>query len=646
MKLKTSFFNTTLLHKNVIRFSPIWIAYLAVWSVIMPMLLATQLFNDRLGWHPDSEDVMRGIFNNLSGIGPAFACLYGLVVAMAVFSYLYTARSVSLMHSLPIRRSGLFLTNYISGLLFIIVPNAVVALLTALVTAAGDVFCPGMILAWFLGMSAMDLFFFSFAVFIAMFTGHILVLPVFYGILNVLAIVLYQTVVYFISQFLYGMDAYGLPDGSVGLVIWLTPLMKIYRHLSMDMAYPDGALPNTGADYSATIYGGEVLIAYAVIGVVLALLAYLVYRSHRSETAGDVVSVGWAKVLFRYGVALTAAFTIGQGLYEMSALSGAAAELLCMIVVAVLGFLIAQMLLNKTFKVVKQSLRGSAICAVLVLAVFAAAVLDVTGYTRRVPTADQVQEVSVSINAYDYSNATLTEPDSIEKVLAIHQYAVDHKWELQNANSYGGGYINGEDAGYYAEFEVNYTLKNGTYASRRYTLPLKQSELHEDGTPAAMVQDLVDTAEYKAKDALEELLADNVRMVGAVLTYYEGRYDAMQEYTFNKMDTQTLYDAMMEDAAAGRLPRINLVDYPEDYSETQYVNELQFEYRYANQSSRNNYWCCIRLTTDMTSTMQALEKLGVLNDRLQLMTDAEYDRVFSEKETSWPETESTTVALR
>lgn len=39
------------------------------------------------------------------------------------------------------------------------------------------------------------------------------------------------------------------------------------------------------------------------------------YRRRRSESAGDIVSVRWAKVLFRYGVALTAALTIGQGLY-------------------------------------------------------------------------------------------------------------------------------------------------------------------------------------------------------------------------------------------------------------------------------------------------------------------------------------------
>ena len=49
------------------------------------------------------------------------------------------------------------------------------ALLAALVTLAGGGFCPGMLLAWFLGMCAMELFFFSFAVLCAMFTALVAV---------------------------------------------------------------------------------------------------------------------------------------------------------------------------------------------------------------------------------------------------------------------------------------------------------------------------------------------------------------------------------------------------------------------------------------------------------------------------------------
>ena len=47
---------------------------------------------------------------------------------------------------------------------------------------------------WLAMQVLLTLFFYSFAVFCAMFTGHILALPAFYGILSVLAVVMVQLV--------------------------------------------------------------------------------------------------------------------------------------------------------------------------------------------------------------------------------------------------------------------------------------------------------------------------------------------------------------------------------------------------------------------------------------------------------------------
>ena len=347
MQSKTSCFNLTLLRKNVIRFSPLWIVYSAAWFVAMPLLLGMQLSSD---WPPELNDVIQILGAFMTSAGPVVACLYGVAVAMAVFSYLYSARSVSLMHSLPIRRSGLFLTNYISGLLFFVVPNLILCGITACVTLVGHVFCPGMLLAWLLGLTAMELFFYSFAVFCAMFTGNLLALPVFYGVLNVLAFVLWWSISMFLEPFLYG---FSMTDRAA-VVEWLTPLARLYDSVSVVWNY-------NAADYSfstASLHGIPVLVIYAAAGIVFAVLAYAAYRRRRSESAGDIVSVRWAKVLFRYGVALTAALTIGQGLYGLvfmnSRLSGVPVRLVCMIVVGAVGFLVAQMLLQKSFRVVKK----------------------------------------------------------------------------------------------------------------------------------------------------------------------------------------------------------------------------------------------------------------------------------------------------
>lgn len=58
------------------------------------------------------------------------ALIFGLLSAMAVFSYLYNSRSVGLMHTLPLKREGLFLTNYLSGLSCFLLPNLAVFVLS------------------------------------------------------------------------------------------------------------------------------------------------------------------------------------------------------------------------------------------------------------------------------------------------------------------------------------------------------------------------------------------------------------------------------------------------------------------------------------------------------------------------------------
>ena len=113
-----------------------------------------------------------------------------LLCAMAVFSYLYASRSVGMLHALPLRREGLFLTNYLSGLLFLLLPNLAVFLLALAAEVFAGTVVFSSLFTWLVVVSLFGLFFYSFAVFCAMFTGHLLALPVFYGVLNCLAAII------------------------------------------------------------------------------------------------------------------------------------------------------------------------------------------------------------------------------------------------------------------------------------------------------------------------------------------------------------------------------------------------------------------------------------------------------------------------
>ncbi len=620
MKSRISFFNFGLLRKNAVRFSPIWIGYLICWTVAVPVILAMQLTDEHNLDMKTYLDVA-AFLGHLLTAGAVVTFVYGIIVAMAVWSYLYNARSVSLMHALPIRRSGLFLTNYVSGLLFIIVPHLIVAFLTLIVSAMAGAAAPGMTLTWFLGMSAMGIFFYSFATFIAMFTGHILALPVFYGIYNFLVIVLYFTIESFIGPFLYGINGVGL--GGETIVEWLTPVIKLLSGVFITTSY-EGILD---ADSSVafnklqdvTLYGGELFLIYAVVGILLAVLSYAVYRTHKSETAGDVVCVGWAKVVFRYGVALTAAFTIGQGLYHLLIPYGdvhnVAVELICMILVGVLGFVIAVMLLNKTFHVIRKSARGSVICTAAILLVFVASYFDVFGITKYIPEADDVQSVSLSVGAYNYSEAVLKEPENMEKVVELHRYLVDHRKDIQNSD---WRWELGEEID--GQITLRYVMKDGSSVARSYRMMITKADFENEDSASSKLKHIVDTKEYRGSDLLGIMMDAEHEPLRAAFTYYEkNESDAMSERMISDKDTKVLYKALLEDINAGRIHKINLID--ESQTE-EYANSLELIGKEVDDHSavyRKN----IRLETDMTSTIAALKKLNILNDRVGLSLSSE-----------------------
>ena len=140
MRSGTSFFNTALFRKTFLRFWPIWALYTAGWTLVLPL----RLWADAMRWKGSStpKELAERLQNAVSQIpyllevGVALAAVMGLVCAMAVFSYLYSSRSACMMHALPLRREALFLTQYLAGLSFLLLPQLAVFALTAATEAA------------------------------------------------------------------------------------------------------------------------------------------------------------------------------------------------------------------------------------------------------------------------------------------------------------------------------------------------------------------------------------------------------------------------------------------------------------------------------------------------------------------------------
>lgn len=637
--------SAALLRSDLIRFSPLWAAYLAVWVLLLPAVQFITLF--RQGWSLDMEtrrqEAVRGVLNAASG--EMFATILlagaGCVFAMALFSYLTTSRSVGFAHALPLRRETLFLTHYCAGVAVFLTVHIAAALLTLAVWAAAGVTQLWAIGAWFLSVTGQMLFFFSFAVFCAMFAGQVLAIPAFYLIYNCLAVVLTWICDAMGSLFFYGWNGLRYPAA----VKWLTPVWSLIDHVYVLTQWEgeDEWMHETGY----TLEGLWAVGIYALAGLVLAALALLVYRRRASETAGDIVAVPWAKPLFRYGMGICGGMIIGIALYAVlweqffddasaaaMAVSAAAGGVVC--------YFAAEMLLRKSFRVLKKSWRGAAVlCAALVL-VCAAFGADLFGVQTRVPEPETVLEVDFSINGdAEYVNGLVEDPALIEKLVAVHQTLVDQRPESHwSDDELDESSVN---------FSLTYSLKNGGMLRRSYYFVYQTADLDDAATPAAQLAALFREPEIQMADLRTTLERIDRVTGGEFITFSDasGRYSS--EISLSAEQAQTLLDAFLRDVEAGHAGKYAM-DYRAAHENT-YANDLGIYYKRANDENSTYMGprfssTYLSFTKEYTFLLAELEKLG-LDKALYTRAELENDDDSHYAEGGWPEmtTEEASIGI-
>ena len=243
MPSKTSFCNGAEFRKCLSRWWPLWVIY----GVILFIMLPGVLLNAR-STTPYVSTEQIGYLSNMilsetQMLLPLTAFCAGLLAAAAMFGYLYTPRGAGLAASLPIRRGCMFRTHLLAGLLMLLSAEVVVFGLAVLIEAVRFTLVIQPLLIW-LGVLALEtVIFYAIAVLCAMLTGHTVLLPCLYLLVNFVAVgfqVLIDAVLY---TFVYGMS--GMVDLPVD---WLSPLVLFMRRTSISNDYLLRPISGTGAE--------------------------------------------------------------------------------------------------------------------------------------------------------------------------------------------------------------------------------------------------------------------------------------------------------------------------------------------------------------------------------------------------------------
>ena len=613
MQSKTSFFNRTLFRKNLSRYWPLW-GFASFVGFLAPAALLVRVIQS--GETSVAPLRVREIYYYLlSDAVPIVSIAYAILCAMAVWSYLYNARSVGMMHSLPIRREGLFLTNLLSGLAMMAIPYLVAGGLGTLLFACCGGFDAWGTLATILAVIGQSVTFFGLATFCAFLTGNIFALPVLYFLLNFLAPLGDWLCNLFARGFLFGFTA----DYS-GTVDFLCPMVYLTQRLYVNSEYEtvrDSALEYQNRLTSVTLENAWLIAAYAAAGLVFLALAYLLYRRRESERAGDVVAVRVFRPVFRFGVAALSALLGGRLLYALLWESFQAGDTftpvplaICLIVAGLIGYYAASMLLAKSLRVFRGSAVG-ALCLVAACVAFCAGMrYDLFGIERRIPDQNEITQLEIYLARNTYYLTPEDQPELLSGAQDLQRTLIAQKDLIRsNYETYRhGGSSSDPDAS--TNIRYIYTLKNGATVERFYTVSFARSDLQTSGSYANVMDSFVNSP------ALRQA---RLRWGDPEFHVESGWFsiqDGDDNFTLGTQECETLLSAIARDAENGNWGRY---DWFEDDG-TAYAMDLSFDfYRDLIDEHGTHYrsYDSIYITVrpEMTETKQALLDLNLATEQ-------------------------------
>ncbi|MGM9588686.1 MAG: hypothetical protein ACI3V0_00740 [Faecousia sp.] len=457
MKSRTSSCKATAFRKDLTRFWPVPVGYL----LCLILLQFAMAENDLDYWYASS-------LTGAIALGGVINSCYALAVVQALFGDLFSARLCNGIHSLPLRREAWFGAHITAGILFSLLPTAIMALFSEGVILTYSTVVNGwqIPLYWFAATNLQFVFFFGLGVFCTMLAGSRVSMTVLYGILNAFSMLLFLLVRQVYTPLLFGVVV------TSDIFDLLCPVLKIANCWFLDVErVPTGKTYLDEYGVSQKEYIGQFTFLpqdwlyigiLAVLGIALVLIARRLYRKRNLECAGDFVAVPWLAPVFQTVFSLLCAagfyafFYLFLGIYS----ANITFPLLGMGLVA--GWFVGRMFLERTTQVFRvKNFVGLALLA----AVFAGSLLltwlDPLGLQKWLPEADQVKSASLS---FSYSQKYETEnAEDIAQFIRLQQIAMEEHIPIETQGYRGETFET--DRVY---ISLTYQLQNGRKVCREY----------------------------------------------------------------------------------------------------------------------------------------------------------------------------------
>ncbi|MFP7495165.1 DUF6449 domain-containing protein [Terribacillus saccharophilus] len=449
MPSKTSSIKKQIILHDIRQVGWLGVLYFLALLLILPIHIIIQYSN------PQAREFMEkgNLFLYIPEIQWLLSITVPVLMGILLLRYLHKKQTSDFIHSLPIKRASLYHHHLVAGLAILIMPiilNALILLGLQAFSGIGDYFNMMHVFSW-LGII---LFLNVFMLLATFFTGMIT------GMFSMHFVLTYILVL--------------LPAGlalllfaNMGILFIGFPI-EYYTNIAIYKFSPISYfLYNFNPDPDLTWI---VTLAYAAAGILLYLAAYWLYVNRRMEATSQAIVYPFMRPVFRYGVTLC--FMMAGGYYFHVVSFSFAWVIFGYVAGSLIGFIIAEAILNKTWKIY-SSYKSYLIFVVSLAVILLAVNLVKENYENKIPAADNVEKVyfgdsySYTGNPEDLEPGTkplfFTDKQDIERVRALHEQAID----APKADDYYEGDLR-------STFIV-YELKNGKKVARSYTYSLDDS---------------------------------------------------------------------------------------------------------------------------------------------------------------------------
>lgn len=466
---------------------------------------------------------------NMNIIYTGIVCVVPVITAVLMMGFIHKESKALMLHIQPLSKSRIFNSYYISGWLMCIIPLLITTALYLLLSFRIHAITRFDIIYWLLSSIAVMTWFFGITVFAGTLTGTAVMNLLAAGVLTIIFPILVSIAGAYCNIFISGY--YKMPECVTYIAENYNPM------LNMLFRYGDEETGRT-----------IVFAVYFAVGVLLSAWGRRIYKTRKLERVGSSTLSKTFEELMTYLVVFVGMSSFGLMMWTFS--DSRLMIIVGMIIGTLLTLSIVKIIVNRSMRIFDRDfLRSLAVYSAIAVVFVALTVFDITGFSKRVPEASDVKSVEMGDFASFYDNfidsgfteesnvnskMQFTSPESIDKIVELHNYIVDNKLYAGESETGAEVYdLDGTPVSIGSDsIHIKYKLENGNSLERYYSVNMDQKV-------AQLLDDILTGEEYMEKSKLSSYInMENISYVQITSTaeYYDDPYEESERSYYSYGD--------------------------------------------------------------------------------------------------------------